>query len=145
MLHNRIDHKCIHSLNLCKTQMFPASIPDSSSGFQTCPGGTLPCTFCTSPLLSPKHTAWFRLSQTKVWHRETTVANQKAPWLLHDASLSSGTAEYRAVCFRLKAHPKRVMQSVLMSWWIESGVLDEGDMLNVQGSVPPGQVWKPLL
>ncbi len=44
----------------------------------------------------------FRLSQVKDWHRETIVANQKSPWLLHDASFLSGTAKNRAVCFRLK-------------------------------------------
>ncbi len=27
----------------------------------------------------------------------------------------------------------QVLQSLLMSWWFESGVLDEGDMQNVQG------------
>ncbi len=37
----------------------------------------------------------------KDWHRETTVANQLM--LFHDANLSSGTAENRAVCFGLKS------------------------------------------
>ncbi len=47
----------------------------------------------------------FWLSQTKDWHHETIVANQKLPRLLHDASLLSFdlTAENRSVCFGLKA------------------------------------------
>ncbi len=46
----------------------------------------------------------FQLSQMKDWYRETNVVNQKSPRLFHDASLSNGTAENRAVCPGLKAH-----------------------------------------
>ncbi len=32
-----------------------------------------------------------------------------------------------------QTHPNHVLQSLLMSWWVESGVLDKGDTQNVQG------------
>ncbi len=38
----------------------------------------------------------------KDWHHETIVENQKSPRLFHEASLSSGTAENRAVYLGLK-------------------------------------------
>ncbi len=41
--------------------------------------------------LNTLHDFW--LSQMKDWHRETIVANQKLLRLLHDDSLSSGTAK----------------------------------------------------
>ncbi len=43
----------------------------------------------------------FRLSQTKDWHRETIAPISDSPRLFHDASLSSGTDENRAVCLGL--------------------------------------------
>ncbi len=45
-----------------------------------------------------------QLSQTKDWYRETIVANQKSPRLLHNDSLSSVTAEYHTECLGLKSH-----------------------------------------
>ncbi len=39
----------------------------------------------------------------------------------------------------------RSWQSPLMSWWVKSGVIDEGDIQNVQGGGPPGQLWEPLV
>ncbi len=55
---------------------------------------------CLSKALNTLHDC--RLSQKKDWHRETIVANQKSPRLFHNACLSSGTAENRAVCLGLK-------------------------------------------
>ncbi len=49
--------------------------------------------------LKPETHHDFRLSQTKDWHRETIVANQKS--IVSGCSLSSGTAENRAVCLGL--------------------------------------------
>ncbi len=47
----------------------------------------------------------FRLSQTKDWHREAIAAISDWPRLFHDANLSSGTAENRAVCLGLNGEP----------------------------------------
>ncbi len=37
------------------------------------------------------------------------------------------------VCLPFQTHPVQVLQSLLMSWWVESGVSDKGDIQNVQG------------
>ncbi len=37
------------------------------------------------------------------------------------------------VCVPYQTHPIHVLQSLLTSWWVESGVLDKGDIQNVQG------------
>ncbi len=40
-------------------------------------------------------------------------------------------------------HPLQVLQSPLMSWWVESGVRETYKMCRAGGS--PGQVWEPLV
>ncbi len=37
------------------------------------------------------------------------------------------------VCLPCQTHPIQVLQSLLTSWWVESGVSDKGDIRNVQG------------
>ncbi len=37
------------------------------------------------------------------------------------------------VCLPNQTHPIQFLQSLLMSWWVESGVLDKGDIQKVQG------------
>ncbi len=37
------------------------------------------------------------------------------------------------VCLPCQTHPIRVLQSLLTSWWVESGVSDKGDIQNVRG------------
>ncbi len=37
------------------------------------------------------------------------------------------------VCFPYLTHLIHVLQSLLTSWWVESGVLEKGDIQNVQG------------
>ncbi len=51
-----------------------------------------------------------------------------------------------------QTHPMHVLQSLLTSWWVESGVLDKSDIQNAQGRGPSrtglgstaidGCVWK---
>ncbi len=37
------------------------------------------------------------------------------------------------VCLPNQTHPIHVLQSLLTSWWVDSGVLDKGDIQKVQG------------
>ncbi len=49
------------------------------------------------------------------------------------------------VCLSHMPHPFQVLQTPLMSWWVESGVLNGGDIQNMLWLGSPGQVWKPLI
>ncbi len=63
---------------------------------------------------------WAARPEPFVWARDSQTRSWSLPNTAHFA------------CLLCLTHPFQVLELLLMSWWVESGVIDKGDMQNVQ-------------
>ncbi len=97
----------------------------------------VPLYYYRSDTVLSRKNYFFFANNNKVQHflysKKTTTKNRRSSILTQwFPNLSWGPpATTHFVCLPHRPHPFQVLQTLLMSWWVESGVLNEGDIQNM--------------